>query len=153
MEEKVLMEGLCKPFKNKIAVHTGKGILTNKRFIFCKHSVAKTLAIGVLVNFTKGDFEYDIPMENIKEFKIISKGILGNILNISLKDGSEKNYGILKAIDWEIAFKNALNGYAESQEKKESEPIAQGEKKFCTNCGGVLTGNEKFCGSCGTKIE
>lgn len=153
MEEKVLMEGLCNRIKSKIFVENGHGMLTNQRFIYSKHSFAKLAVMGVLANLTKGNYEFDIPISEINSVTRGKHGLSNSIIVIITKNKEEYKFAVTKYIDWEIAFKNALNGYAESQEKKESEPIAQGEKKFCTNCGGILTGNEKFCGSCGTKVE
>lgn len=147
MEEKVLMEGVANPITHGMALQNGKGVLTNKRFIYCKHKLLKTITIGLLINLTKGDFEYDIPLETIEKFEIESKGIRGNYLCIYIKDGTMRKYGILKALDWEIAFKNALSGSNEATTNE----VSTG-KKFCTNCGTELTENVKFCGNCGTKL-
>lgn len=108
MEEKVLMEGVCNPLSKKgFATKNGKGILTNKRFIYCKHSLAKVIAIGYWVNFTEGEYEYDIPVENIATAEV-KRHMLGHALFITTKDGATKGYGITKAEHWKIALGNAL---------------------------------------------
>lgn len=108
MEEKVFIEGVANPLsKHGFAFKNGKGVLTNKRFIFCKHGLAKTITIGIWVNLTKGDYEYDIPLEKIKKIEILNKGIRGHVLCLNTEDQVHK-YGILKALDWEIAFNNVL---------------------------------------------
>jgi hypothetical protein len=110
MEEKVLMEGVANPLsKRGFAFKNGKGVLTNKRFIYCKHKLSKTLIIGVWINLTKGDYEYDIPLENIKKIQIESKGIRGHVLHLHVEGEPIKKYGIMKPLDWEIAFNNALS--------------------------------------------
>lgn len=91
------MEGICNPLSSKgFANKNGKGILTNKRFIFCKHSIAKVLAIGIWVNLTDGDYEYDIPVENIESVDV-RRHMLGHAMFITTKDGETKGYGITKA--------------------------------------------------------
>ena len=109
-EEKILIEGVANSIKSKFFVQNGHGVLTNKRFIYCKHSLAKTLAIGILINLTKGDYEYDIPLDKISKVEIVKKGIRGNFLYLHTDDGEVHKYGILKALDWNIAFNNVLPG-------------------------------------------
>jgi hypothetical protein len=152
MEEKVLIEGVANPLsKHNLALKNGHGVLTNKRFIFCKHNIAKILAIGIWVNLTKGDYDYDIPIEKIVKAEVISKGIRGDILYIYTDDGNVHKYGILKAVDWKIAFSNALSGHEQSQDKA-PQPAADVQKNFCSNCGGKLSEADKFCPNCGAKI-
>ena len=78
MEEKILIEGLCNRVKGAF-VENGHAVLTNKRFIYSKHSLTKIAAMGVLVNLTKGDFDFDmflvvyvhIPHHNLNFFFVI----------------------------------------------------------------------------------
>lgn len=108
MEEQILMEGVCNPLTKKgYATKNGKGILTNKRFIFCKHSIAKVLTIGIWINLTEGDYEYDIPVEDIEAAEV-RRNKLGHGLFITTKDGITKGYGITKAEHWKIALGNAI---------------------------------------------
>lgn len=44
-------------------------MLTNQRFIYSKHSFVKIAAMGVLVNLTRGDFDFDIPIADITDIK------------------------------------------------------------------------------------
>ena len=48
-------------------MENGHAMLTNQRFIYSKHSFVKIAAMGVLVNLTKGDLGFDIPITDIKE--------------------------------------------------------------------------------------
>ena len=152
MEEKILVEGVANPLsKHGFALKNGHGILTNKRFIFCKHSLAKTLTIGILINLTKGDYEYDIPVDEIERAEIINKGIRGNVLCIYSNNGDIHKYAILKALDWKIAFSNALSGREQSQGSA-PQPATERQKNFCPNCGTELRESDKFCPNCGKKI-
>ena len=65
-EEIAIKEGLCNRVKSKLFVQNGHGLLTNKRFIYSKHSFAKIAVMGVLVNLTKGSYDFDIPISDIK---------------------------------------------------------------------------------------
>ncbi len=108
MEEKILMEGLANPLsKRGFAFKNGKGVLTNKRFIYFKHKLSKTLTVGLWVNFTEGDFEYDIPLEKIEKVQIESKGIRGNVLHLYVEGEPVRKFGVAKALEWEVAFGNA----------------------------------------------
>ena len=66
-KEVVIKEGLCNRVKGKFNVQNGHGLLTNKRFIYSKHSLAKIATMGVLVNLTKGSYDFEIPLSEIKE--------------------------------------------------------------------------------------
>ena len=56
MEERALMEGITNQVAGLI-VKNGHGVLTTKRFIYGKHSMAKIFVMGALVNATKGSFD------------------------------------------------------------------------------------------------
>jgi hypothetical protein len=106
MDERILMEGICNPLsKRGFATKNGRGILTNKRFIFCKHSIAKVLAIGALVNLTEGEYEYDILAENVVSAET-KRHMLGKALFITTRDGVTRGYGITKSEHWNIALGN-----------------------------------------------
>ena len=66
-QEKVLLEGLCNRIKSKFNVQNGHGVLTNKRFIYDKQSIAKMAVIGLLVNFKKGTYDFDIEFSDIEK--------------------------------------------------------------------------------------
>lgn len=150
MEEKVLVEGVANPIVKFGIVKNGRGILTNKRFIFCKHGLAKVLAIGMLINLTKGEYEYDIPLSDIKSIET-GKYKLGHALTITTNDGKVYKYGILKEADWKIAIANALSGSEENQGDS-PQSGANSQKNFCPNCGAKLQESDKFCPNCGAKI-
>ena len=148
MEEKIVMEGVANPV-TKLMVQNGHGVLTTKRFIYGKHSLGKTLALGILVNATKGSFEYDIPLEDIAT-ATADRFRLGHALTITKKDGTVFKYGIVKPKEWQAAFDKALAG-------EFSEPVAAHEapstaKSFCSACGAKLEASAKFCSRCGAKI-
>ncbi len=50
-------------------MENGHAMLTNQRFIYSKHSFVKIAAMGVLVNLTRGDFDFDIPIADITDIK------------------------------------------------------------------------------------
>jgi hypothetical protein len=150
MEEKIIMEGLANHIKSRFNVQNGRGILTNKRFIYCKHGVAQTLVLGMWVNLTKGDYDHEIPLTDIKNAEIRKNG-LGHKLTITTRDNEIYQYGISKALDWEIAFNNVLSGRDQSQGDT-PEPAADVQKNFCPNCGAKLQESDKFCPNCGAKI-
>ena len=66
MEEKIIIQGTCNRIKGAF-VENGHAMLTNQRFIYSKHSLAKIAAMGVLVNLTQGSYEFDIPISEIKD--------------------------------------------------------------------------------------
>ena len=148
MEEKILMEGITNQVAG-LVVKNGHGILTTKRFIYSKHSMAKIMVMGVLVNATKGSYEYDIPLEDIAT-ATADRFRLGHALTITKKDGTVFKYGIVKPKEWQAAFDKALAG-------EFSEPVAAHEapstaKSFCSACGAKLEASAKFCSRCGAKI-
>lgn len=106
-EEKVLLEGLCNRIKSKFNVQNGHGLLTNKRFIYNKHSLAKIAAIGLLVNFTKGTYDFDIKLSDIKEVKDGRQGVSKTIIFVN-RYGEEYNFYIKNRQKWVIELTNLL---------------------------------------------
>lgn len=148
MEEKILMEGITNQVSG-LVVKNGHGILTTKRFIYSKHSMAKIMVMGVLVNATKGSYEYDIPMDDIAT-ATADRFRLGHALTITKKDGTIFKYGIVKPKEWQAAFDKALAGeFSESVAAHEAPSTA---KSFCSACGTKLEESAKFCSKCGTKV-
>lgn len=154
MQEKVLMEGVANPLsKRGLATKNGHAVLTTVRFIFSKHSLAKVIAMGILVNATKGSYEYDIPLEQIAKAEV-GKHLLGQALTITLKDGTVFKYGILKPLDWKIAWNNALQqGTSNSAilQQGGEEPSTK-KKNYCLQCGAKLPLDSNYCPGCGVKI-
>ena len=107
-EEKVIKEGLCNRVKSKFFVQNGHGILTNKRFIYSKHSLAKIAGMGVLVNLTKGDQDFDIPIADIAELKEGKQGISKTIIIVT-KTGEEYNFYFTDRQIWLIEFQNLIS--------------------------------------------
>lgn len=163
MHEKILMEGVTNPLTKKgFATKNGHGVLTNRRFIYSKHSLAKIMAMGILVNATKGSYECEIPLEDIEKAKT-GKHMLGYALTITRKDGSVLKYGIMKPLEWQIAFDNALDqetdkgGVASVQDAESQNAPAENKqqssgKNFCSNCGATLDNGVHFCSNCGAKV-
>ncbi len=159
MEEKVLMEGVANPLsKHGFSKNPGRCILTNKRFIYCKHSMAKILAIGIWVNLTKGNYDYEIYLKDIRSASI-DKFRFNHKLTITTNDGKTYQYLISKALEWQIAFGNALSGrdneddQIKGQELNEpAEPDTKPKKNFCSSCGAKLQKTDKFCPNCGAKV-
>ena len=146
MEERILMEGITNQVAG-LVVKNGHGVLTTKRFIYGKHSLAKIAVMGALVNVTKGTFEYDIPLEDIAT-ATADRFRLGHALTITKKDGTVIKYGIAKPKEWQAAFDKALAG---DQAEAAEEPAAAA-KSFCSACGAKLEPGAKFCSGCGAKI-
>lgn len=105
--EIVLKEGLCNKIKSKLFVENGHGLLTNKRFIYSKHSLAKMAVMGVLVNATKGDFDFEIPIKDISGIKEGRQGISKTII-ICTRSGEEFNFYFNDKLKWEIEFNNLI---------------------------------------------
>ena len=105
--EIVLKEGLCNRIKSKLFVENGHGLLTNKRFIYSKHSLAQIAVMGVLVNATKGDYDFEIQVESITGIREGRQGISKTII-ICTKTGEEFNFYFNDMLKWEIEFKNLI---------------------------------------------
>lgn len=104
--EIVIKEGLCNRIK-KGFVQNGHGTLTNKRFIYSKHSIAKIVAVGMLVNLTKGSYEFEIAISDIKEIKDGRHGFSDTII-ICTKSGEEYNFYFTDRQIWKIEFENLI---------------------------------------------
>lgn len=147
MEERVLMEGIANQVAG-LAVKNGHGVLTNRRFIYSKHSLAKIAVMGALVNLTKGSYEYDIPLEDVATAGA-ERFRLGHALVITKKDGTVLKYGIAKPKEWQAAIDKAMQEAAGAPSEEPTPP--EPRKSFCTNCGAELPAGAKFCPGCGTK--
>lgn len=130
MEEKILIEGLCNRVKGAF-VENGLAMLTNKRFIYSKHSLTKIAAMGVLVNLTKGDFDFEIKIEDIKEVSE-AKRLFDKILVVSTMSGDEYKFFFTKLEEWKIHFNNLLSNTDNNQQSADSVSVADELMKFKT---------------------
>lgn len=130
MEEKILIEGLCNRVKGAF-VENGHAMLTNKRFIYSKHSLTKIAAMGVLVNLTKGDFDFEIKIEDIKEVSE-AKRLFDKILVVSTMSGDEYKFFFAKLEEWKIHFNNLLSNTDNNQQSADSVSVADELMKFKT---------------------
>lgn len=130
MEEKILIEGLCNRVKGAF-VENGHAMLTNKRFIYSKHSLTKIAAMGVLVNLTKGDFDFEIKIEDIKEVSE-AKRLFDKILVVSTMSGDEYKFFFTKLEEWKIHFNNRLSNTDNNQQSADSVSVADELMKFKT---------------------
>ena len=130
MEEKILIEGLCNRVKGAF-VENGHAMLTNKRFIYSKHSLTKIAAMGVLVNLTKGDFDFEIKIEDIKEVSE-AKRLFDKILVVSTMSGDEYKFFFTKLEEWKIHFNNLLSSTDNNQQSADSVSVADELMKFKT---------------------
>lgn len=130
MEEKILIEGLCNRVKGAF-VENGHAMLTNKRFIYSKHSLTKIAAMGVLVNLTKGDFDFEIKIEDIKEVSE-AKRLFDKILVVSAMSGDEYKFFFTKLEEWKIHFNNLLSNTDNNQQSADSVSVADELMKFKT---------------------
>ena len=130
MEEKILIEGLCNRVKGAF-VENGHAMLTNKRFIYSKHSLTKIAAMGVLVNLTKGDFDFEIKIDDIKEVSE-AKRLFDKILVVSTMSGDEYKFFFTKLEEWKIHFNNLLSNTDNNQQSADSVSVADELMKFKT---------------------
>lgn len=130
MEEKILIEGLCNRVKGAF-VENGHAMLTNKRFIYSKHSLTKIAAMGVLVNLTKGDFDFEIKIKDIKEVSE-AKRLFDKILVVSTMSGDEYKFFFTKLEEWKIHFNNLLSNTDNNQQSADSVSVADELMKFKT---------------------
>lgn len=106
-KEIVIKEGLCNRCSGRFYVENGHGMLTNKRFIYSKHSLAKIAAMGILINLTKGSFEFDIPISEITGVYDGKHGFSKTII-ITTKSGDEYNFYFTDRERWKIEFNNLI---------------------------------------------
>lgn len=106
--ETILMKGICNRVKSAFFVENGNAILTNKRFIYLKHSLAKTMVIGAFVNFTKGSYDFEIPLANISRIENGHQGISKTII-INTKDGEKYNFYVTNREEWIIRIQSVLD--------------------------------------------
>lgn len=106
--EVVVMKGLCNRVKSRFYVQNGKAILTNRRFIYLKHGIGKIFAIGLLVNLTEGDVDFEIPLSNIKDIEDGRQGI-NKTIKIHTKSGEEFHFYFTKREEWKMALRNAID--------------------------------------------
>lgn len=103
MQETIILQGICNRIKGAF-VENGHAILTNQRFIYSKHSLSKIVVMGALVNLTKGDFDFDIPITDIINIEE-TKRLMSKILVIETQD-TEYRFFFTKLEEWKIAFSN-----------------------------------------------
>lgn len=103
----IIMKGLCNRVKSPLFVQNGNAILTNHRFIYLKHSMAKAIAIGALINFTKGSYDFDIPLSNISNIEDGRQGISKTII-FNTKDGKRYNFYVTNHEEWKIKIQSAI---------------------------------------------
>lgn len=108
MDEKIIIQGICNHIKGAL-VENGHGILTNQRFIYSKHSLAKIAAMGVLVNLTQGSYEFEIPLSNISSVHE-KKRLFSKVVQITTLSGEEYTFYFSRLMEWKIAFSNLLPG-------------------------------------------
>lgn len=103
MQETIILQGVCNRIKGAF-VENGHAMLTDQRFIYSKHSFAKIAVMGALVNLTKGDFDFDIPIADIIEIEE-TKRLMSKVLVIRTQD-AEYKFFFTKLEEWKIAFSN-----------------------------------------------
>lgn len=103
MQETIILQGICNRIKGAF-VENGHAILTNQRFIYSKHSLSKIVVMGALVNLTKGEFDFDIPITDIINIEE-TKRLMSKILVIETQD-TEYRFFFTKLEEWKIAFSN-----------------------------------------------
>lgn len=107
-DEIIIMQGLCNRVKSPLLVQNGNAMLTNKRFIYLKHSLAKIFVIGAAVNLTKGSYDFDIPISNIESIEDGRQGISKTII-INTKNGEKYNFYVTNREEWKIKLQNVID--------------------------------------------
>ncbi len=109
LQEIVLKKGLCNYVKNFLYVQNGSAILTNKRFIYLKHSLAKIASIGILANLTEGSFDFEVPLNQIESLNDGRQGISKTII-INTIHGERYNFYFTGREEWKILLQSAIEG-------------------------------------------
>lgn len=107
-QEIILMQGLCNRVKSPLFVQNGNAILTNRRFIYLKHSLAKIAAIGILTYLTEGSYDFDIPLSNIANIENGRQGVSKTII-IHTKDGKKYNFYVTHREEWKLKIQSAMD--------------------------------------------
>ena len=105
--EVVIKEGLCNRVKSKFNVQNGHGLLTNKRFVYSKHSLAKIAALGVLANLTKGSYDFEIPLSQIEKLSDGRQGFSKTIV-IDTASGDRYEFYFTDRERWLVEFRNLI---------------------------------------------
>lgn len=106
-DEIILMQGVCNRIKSKFFVQNGNALLTNKRFIYSKHSLAKIATIGVLSNLTRGSYEFEIPINDIVSIEDSRHGV-SKTLTVNVKNEEPYKFYFSKLEEWKIHFNNLI---------------------------------------------
>ena len=110
MNEKVKIHDFCNYIKNSLVTQQGYGTLTNQRFIFSKHSLVKCIVMDELIDVTKANYDFDIPLCNIHSISKGRHGFNKNILVIKLNQGDVYKFSVNHYSIWETAFKDVMEG-------------------------------------------
>lgn len=105
--EIIIREGLCNRVKYKLYVQNGHGMLTNKRFIYSKHSLASIAAMGILVNLTSGTYDFEILISDIVSMREGRQGVSKTII-LTTKSGEEFNFYFNEREKWEAEFQKLI---------------------------------------------
>lgn len=106
-QEVVLIESVCNRVKNAMNVQNGKAALTNERFIYFKHNAAKVMALGLLVNLTRGDIDIEIPLSDIDRLEDGRQGV-SKTIHIYTKSGEHYHFYFTKREEWRAALEQAI---------------------------------------------
>jgi len=115
VHEIIIKEGLCNRVKSPLFVQNGHGMLTNKRFIYSKHSLASIATMGVLVNLTSGTYDFEISLPDIANMREGRQGISKTII-LTKKTGEEYNFYFSNRETWENEFKKLIESEGKGNE-------------------------------------
>lgn len=82
-------------------------MLTNKRFIYSKHSLAKIATMGLFVNLTKGSYDFEIPISEMTGIHDGRQGVSKTIV-ICTQSGENYNFYFTDRERWIIEFNNLI---------------------------------------------
>lgn len=107
-EEINLAESACALSIGKsLRASRGRILLTNRRIIYFKHGVAKTLLMGHAVHLTKGDYDKEIALSDIARFREGRQGI-NHYLDVFTIQGDHLRIFIYRYEPWITALRGVL---------------------------------------------
>lgn len=105
--ENLLKEASASVVRGKLKVDQGTCFLTTQRLVFHKRGMGTFILFGIFSFLSKGKFDFDIPLTDMKGLSRSKHGLSKNILCIETANGKEYKFA-LKFDDWFDAIKNTL---------------------------------------------
>lgn len=111
--EKIIFHGYCNQIRKALFNPAGYCVLTNRRFIYSKKSLAKVATLGAPVTFDDTEYDFAIPITDIVDYTIDKKKAGKNTLLILTYGNKEFQFSFNKNINWEVHFKNTFDALSQ----------------------------------------